>query len=154
MIFFISCGGKQKADPGTYFDKASEYNSYITVRFDEVNRLWNACLSVMDDSTLIYKQLDTLRETSRQSMLDMNNLADFKGDTGYKHAAGEYFRYMLSICDGSYKKAIDIGLEDDLPDSLYVQYMAISNQIGADKDTCINHLKTAQLRFVELTNKE
>ena len=79
MIFFISCGGKHKADPGkTYFDKASEYNAYITVRFDEVNRLWNACLSVMDDSTLIYKQLDTLRETSHQSMLDMNNLADFK----------------------------------------------------------------------------
>lgn len=153
--FILSCGGKKKRDPDkTYFDKASEYNAYISTQFDEVNRLWNASLAVMDDSTLIYKQLDSLKQSSQQSMLNMYKLADFKGDTGYKHAAAEYFKYMLSISNGSYKEAIDIGLDEDISDSLYFKYISISNQIGADKDSCINRLKAAQLRFVQLTSKE
>jgi hypothetical protein len=154
-VFLCSCGGKDKRDPGKiYFEQASEYNSYITTQFDEVNRLWNASLAVMDDSVLIYKQLDSLQKASEQSMVNMHSLADFKGDTSYKHAAAEYFKYMLVTSKGSYKEAIEIGLQEDIPDSLYFRFISISNQIGADKDTCINRLKAAQLRFMQLTSKK
>jgi hypothetical protein len=83
----------------------------------------------------------------------MRQLAEFKGDTGYKHAAAEYFSYMLRMANGDYKEAIRIGLMEDVPDSLYFKYMSISTQIGADKDTCINRLKAAQTRFIEMSSK-
>jgi hypothetical protein len=155
IVVAFSCGNKNKRDANkTYFEKASEYNAYISNQFDEVNRLWNASLAVMDDSSLIYKHLDSLSKTSYQSMLNMHQLADFKGDTAYKHAAAAYFRYMYLTTNGSYREAVDIGLMDDLSDSLYFRFIAISNQIGADKDTCINRLKAAQMRFVELNNRD
>jgi hypothetical protein len=153
-ICLVSCGAKDKKDPDKiYFEKASDYNQYIRSQFDEVNRLWNASLAVMDDSTLIYNALDSLKIASRQSILNMRKLADFKGDTNYKHAAAEYFSYMLTTANGSYAEAIEIGLMEDISDSLYFRFISISNQIGADKDSCISRLKTAQLRFTQLTKQ-
>ncbi len=150
----FSCGSGKKKDPDkTYFDKASEYNNYINEQFIEVNRLWNATLTKMDDSSLVYKELDSLILASKTSLENMNKLADFKGDTMYKHAAAKYFEYMLTTAKTSFKEAIDIGLMEDISDSLYFRFTAIGNQIGADKDTCINRLKAAQLDFIALTNK-
>lgn len=146
----VSCGAKDKRDPDKkHFDKASEYNAYIAAQFDEVNRLWNASLAVMDDSSLIYQQLDSLLEASQNSAQNMDQLSDFKGDTTYKYAAKQYFYYMYNMANGSYREAIEIGLLEDVPDSLHFKYLSISNQIGADKDTCINRLKAAQQRFAE-----
>jgi len=149
-ICILSCGAKDKRDPNKkYFDKASEYNSYITTQFDEVNRLWNASLNVMDDSTIIYQQLDSLINASKGSAENMDKLADYKGDTVYKYTAKQYFKYMYTMANGSYKEAIEIGLKEDVSDSLHFKYISISNQIGADKDTCIQRLKAAQQRFAE-----
>ena len=150
--FSLGCG--KKKDPGKiYFDKASEYNNYISRQYEEVNRLWDKALMTMDDSALVYKQLDSLKTACQGSVQNMSKLADFKGDTIYRHAAGEYFAYMLRISNTSFKEAIDIGLMDDMPDSLYFKFTAIGNQIGADKDTCINRLKAAQLHFISLSEK-
>lgn len=150
IIFVASCGAKDKRDPNKkYFDKASEYNLYITAQFDEVNRLWNASLAVMDDSSLIYQQLDSLLAASQSSAQNMDQLADYKGDTAYKYAAKQYFHYMYDMANGSYREAIKIGLLAEVSDSLHFKYLSISNQIGADKDTCINRLKAAQQRFAE-----
>lgn len=150
----FSCGTGKKKDPNKiYFENASDYNKFISGQFDEVNRLWNAALSKMDDSTLIYKQLDSLTFSSDSSFKNMAKLADWHGDTMYKFAAGEYFRYMNDICKGIFKEAIDIGLKPDLSDEEYFRFTEIGNQIGAEKDTCISKLMKAQENFARLAQK-
>ena len=154
LLIVAACGNGKKKDPNlTYFDKASEYNDYINNQFNEVNRLWNACLNKMDDSVLVYKQLDSLKGACNSSISNMNKLADYKGDTLYKHAASEYFKYMLKTANGSFLEAIQIGLMPDVSDSLYFRFTAIGNQIGADKDSCIADIKAAQLNFIRLNEK-
>jgi hypothetical protein len=150
----FSCGGGKKKDPDKiYFDNASDYNKYISSQFDEVNRLWNEALTKMDDSSLVYSQLDSLRVQSGNSYKNMGKLADWKGDTLYKHAAMEYFGYMNGISKGIFKEAIDIGLKPDLTDEEYFRFTEIGNQIGAEKDTCIAGLMRAQANFVVLAQK-
>ncbi len=154
ITILINCGSKKQLDPNKkHFDQASDYNNYITTQFDEVNRLWNVSLTVMDDSTLIYQQLDSLIVASKNSVHNMDQLADYKGDTSYKHAARDYFQYMHDMANGSYRDAIKIGLMGEVSDSLHFEYISISNRIGAEKDTCINRLKAAQQRFSEFVSK-
>lgn len=152
--FLIACGTGKKKDPNKiYFENASDYNNYISGQFDEVNRLWNAALTQMDDSLLIYKQLDSLEITSDTCCKNMAKLADWRGDTLYKFAAAEYFRYMHEITEGKFKEAIDIGLKPDLTDEEYFRFTEIGNQIGAEKDTCIAKLLRAQANFAILAQK-
>ena len=154
MVIVSSCGRGKKRDPNkTYFEKASEYNDYINNQFETVNRLWNATLTVMDDSVLVYKELDSLKQASKTSWDNMNKLADYKGDTLYKEAAANYFKYIHITANTSFEEAIVIGLMPDVSDSLNFRFTAIGNQIGADKDSCINKLKATQLNFIQITSK-
>ncbi len=148
--FIFSCGSAGKKDPDkTYFKTADGYNNYINRHFEEVNRLWNAALTSMDDSALVYKQLDSLVQASDTSCKNMHKLADFKGDTLYRAAAARYFCYMNEMARNEFREAIQIGLMEDVSDSLYFRFTAIGNQIGADKDSYILQLKSAQLSFVK-----
>jgi len=153
-ILFSSCGNRKKKDPDKiYFENASDYNNFISGQFDEVNRLWNAALSQMDDSTLIYKQLDSLKICSDTSLKNMAKLADWREDTTYKYTASEYFRYMNTISTGIFKEAVDIGLKPDLTDEEYFRFTEIGNKIGIDKDSCIARLMKAQEDFAILAQK-
>lgn len=153
-VFLFTCGPSKKKDPNRlYFENGADYNQFIISQFEEVNRLWNEALNKMDDSALVYKQLDSLRVQADSSSRNMMKLADWKGDTTYKYAAGRYFSYMYDISNGIFKEAIDIGLKQQQTDEDYFRFTEIGNQIGADKDTCIANLKRAQTYFGTLPQK-
>ena len=150
-LFYYSCGsGKKSTSNKTYFKTAAEYNHYIDYRFNEVNRLWNVTLTYMDDSLLVYKQLDSLKYATQIAIYDMNKLSDFKGDTTYKYRAAQYFKYILMTTQNDLVEAIEIGLMENISDSLYFRYMEIGNQIGANKQTYINQLRAAQRNFTAI----
>jgi hypothetical protein len=151
VVVLASCGGGPKKDPNkVYFSKASEYNAYINHEYQEVNRLWNATLGKMEDSTLVYQQLDSLTQAASTSCQRMLSLADFKGDTLYKRAAANYFNYVLITSKTSLREAIEIGLMPDISDSLYTHYDEIGQQISTQSQDYVNQLKKAQLNFIEL----
>lgn len=152
VLVVAGCGQGPKKDPNkVYFSKASEYNDYINHQYQEVNRLWNATLDKMEDSTSVNKQLDSLTQAAATSYKNMLTLADFKGDTLYKRAAANYFNYVLITSKTSLPEAIDIGLMPDISDSLYNRYDEIGQQISTQSQEYINQLKKAQLHFIELS---
>jgi len=155
LLLMVACGTPKLKDKNkVHFDQPSEYHDYINTRFENVSRLWNSTLHIMDDSSKIYLQLDSLEQAALTYFEDMNRLADFKGDTLYRHAAREYFLYMYTVSKGSYREAIQIGLMgDDIPDSLQFRFNLIGDQIGADKDSCINRLINANLNFMRFASE-
>lgn len=154
LMITISCRGSTKKDPDRiYFDKAEDYNNYINAQFERVNTIWNTTLGYMDDSLLVYQHLEQLIQASDSACSNMSKLADFKGDSLYRKAAANYFCYMHNMAQTDFREAINIGLMDNLTDSLYFRFDELGNRIGADKDTCIQRLKATQLKFIELINK-
>lgn len=152
VLMALSCGNKK--DPGKkYFEKASEYNQYINDQFEEVNRLWNATLTRMDDSALVYSTLDSLKATSKESAQNMELLAGFKEDTIYKNAAQAYFNYMNKEANTRLQEAVGIGLMKDISDSLYFRFEEIGRLIGKEKEIFILRLKRAQQQFIIVTAK-
>ncbi len=153
VLILLSCGGKKKDPDKIYFEKPSEYNQYINDQFEEVNRLWNATLTRMDDSLLVYNTLDSLREVSNTSVENMVKLADFMGDTAYKGAARQYFQFINKEANGRLAEAVSMGILEEMSDSLYFRFQELGVQIGKEKEIYILQLKMAQKRFIEITTK-
>lgn len=152
LLLLLACG--KKRDPGKkYFEKASEYNQYINAQFEEVNRLWNEVLTRMDDSALVYSTLDSLKTASKQSALNMDNLAGYKEDTLYKSAARNYFIYMNKEANTRLAEAVGIGVKKDISDSLFFRFEEIGRLIGTEKEIYILNLKRAQQQFIFITAK-
>lgn len=152
VVMAISCG--QKKDPHKkYFEKASEYNQYINEQFEEVNRLWNATLTRMDDSLLVYSTLDSLKIASKDAAQNMDKLVGFKDDTIYKGAAKNYFNYMNREANTRLQEAVGIGIMQDVSDSLFFRFEEIGRLIGKEKEIFILHLKRAQQQFIIVTAK-
>lgn len=112
-LTFIQC--KHKKDPNkTYFDKPSEYNDYIVNEQMQVMALFDdyakSINSGKPDSMSFF--LDSLSKRTELAQTSIYKLADYKGDTLFRYAALELFRYINYACNHELKQIVEIVAND------------------------------------------
>lgn len=151
-IIVFSCGAKKDITK-IYTETPTEYNVYIQKRYDAAMNQWNKTLTLMEDSAKVYPALDSMSIIANNSITELNKLADNHGDSTFKKTVIELLTYFDTTVKGKLKEAIDIGMQKEVSDSLYLRYTTIGNEIGSEKDELIEKVELAQKLFIDKIEK-
>jgi hypothetical protein len=115
LILMVATSCKPKRDPSkTYFDKPSEYNDFIVNHQKDVMSSFEDFADAVNhgdkDSMSFFRK--TLESRTLLAEESVGKLADFKGDTSFKAAAMDLFKYISYACDHELKEIVDIASKD------------------------------------------
>jgi len=115
IIITAFTGCKPKRDPSkTYFDTPSEYNDFIVNNQKEVMSSFEDFATAVNrsdkDSMSFFRK--TLINRNQLAMDNVGKLADYKGDTIFRAAAMDLFKYIDFACDNELKQIVDIASKD------------------------------------------
>ncbi len=131
VLIFISIvlitgtmGCKPKRDPSkTYFDQPSDYNDFIVNHQKEVMVTFEDFANAVNhgdkDSMSFCRK--TLINRNELALETVGKLADFKGDTLFRGAAMDLFRYIDYACNNELKEIVDIASKDSTITELDVE---------------------------------
>lgn len=158
LVIFIATisGCKPKRDPSkTYFDKPSEYNDFIVNHQKEVMASFEDFALAVNhsdkDSMSFFRK--TLINRNQLAMETVGKLADFKGDTSFRGAAMDLFRYVDYACDHELKQIVDIASKDSTITEADVEQIHTLSQTYTLKEKEKNDaLIAAQAKFAKKFN--
>lgn len=117
MLLLTACGFRNKKDPNkVYFDHPVEYMNYLAVEqvhlVEYMNLFSRHSYDRQLDSARI--SLDSLRIIGKRGVEKSEKLADYRGDTLFREAAGAYFAFVESYADTAFPRLLDIYAKDSM----------------------------------------
>ncbi len=156
QILSLSCEMENRSPHGITFRSALLYNQYIVDRhkalIEDID-IYN--LAMEHDYAFATKTLDSIFIHSTQSLLDIQQMAPFKGDSSFREVSADFFKYYSGNFSDMSKRLIHFKAKMDSGLASPVEIRTLdemAKKIDAHSESLQMRLEEIQKRFARKNN--
>lgn len=156
QILSFSCEMETRLPHGITFSSALLYNQYIVDRhkalIEDID-IYN--LAMEHDYAFATKTLDSIFIHSTQSLLDIQHMAPFKGDSSFREVTADFFKYYSGNFVDVNKRLIHLKAKMDSGLASHDEIRTldeIAKKIDAHSESLQMRLEEIQKRFARKNN--
>jgi hypothetical protein len=151
ILSVVSCNRSLKSRASDPFTSAINYNNYIIERQKSVGGYISSFYKVFNKDTDSAKSiLQSALSRMQESLDEIMNMPSFKGDSAFRHSAGNSFRFYVRLFSKDYPEILTLhSKKQGMDEADQLQEERITNQIIRDEDQVDKDLHNRQRDFAE-----